>query len=140
MKLVSENSDVLYSVAEEVTDIETQVMPHVKAMKKIMRLKKGVGLAAPQVGLGVRFFITSIEGLRIVINPSVSQSSPDRKSMQEGCLSFPKRKKLKKRSNRILVGYTNQKGNPVAKILTEFHARVFQHELDHLNGICLFDR
>lgn len=113
-------------------------------MRKIMRRKrdgrKGVGLAAPQVGINLQFFITAISHMNVVINPAIVGYSKKMETGREGCLSFPDRDYIQVARNvEIAVCYTNRAGNQVSKKLNGFEARVFQHEYDHLYGRCIYD-
>lgn len=74
----------------------------------------------------------------VVINPKILESSKEEKSDWEGCLSLPGEGKVS-RSTSILVAYHDKHGHDVVDRYSGFLARVFQHEIDHLNGILLFD-
>jgi len=142
VKLVESNDPVLREISAPVTSIAQDVKPYVAHMKKIMRKNKGVGLAAPQVGICSRFFITRLDksSLRTVINPTWNPVFEGLDSIEEeGCLSFPGRRVKKKRHVSIDAEWTDAQGRVRGAILVGYEARVFQHETDHLNGICIFD-
>ena len=142
MKLVESNDPVLRSVCLPVHNIGSDVTHYVTRMKKIMRKNKGVGLSAPQVGILLRFFVTKLDkaSLRIVINPTWKPLFEGLDSVEEeGCLSFPGRRVKKKRHVSIDAEWTDAQGRVRGAILVGYEAKVFQHETDHLNGICIFD-
>jgi peptide deformylase len=102
------------------------------------------GLAAPQVGMLHRVFIIRFEGVTtIVINPEILKYGHKKIKMEEACLSHSwtrERGINMKRSFEIDVFYYNGKGETVSETLTDMKARIFQHEVDHLNGICIVDK
>lgn len=151
MKLVHYTDPALHAVCREVTPEE---IPGVLALFEPMRAlmdsvaaAQGMtahGLAANQVGDLRRFFITRTH---MVINPELYGISGDRISKQEGCLSRPRFVRFVKRPETASVGYTGLfpgKSEPYpAMMLTTLQgleARVFLHELDHLNGRNIWDR
>ena len=141
IKLVSENSEVLREVADY-WDWETDGDPSelVKAMAKLMVLHNGIGLAAPQCGISKRIFVMgNPEHLVACINPEII-SGTERIREQEGCLSFPNLWMYVERYQDISVEYYNVAGEKVQQEYTGLMARVYQHELDHLNAICFDDR
>lgn len=142
MNLVRPQSPVLWKPCDRVTDYTKQVLPHLIPMNQLMRRKHGAGLAAPQVGISLRFFITNDGHRRCIINPEwlPARNSPDFESL-EGCLSFPKEKPVKvRRHTQIAVYYETTCGVPIAETLTGQAALVFQHECDHLNGVCIYPK
>lgn len=111
----------------------------------------GVGIAAPQVGVGDRLFIiASRPTLRYpqapvmeptaMINPKIINHSDGTIKGWEGCLSVPGIRGLVPRYQALEVEYINREGKLCHQHLTDFVARIFQHELDHLNGIVFVDR
>jgi peptide deformylase len=100
----------------------------------------GVGLAAPQVFVGQRLFVYDIgEGPDALINPEILQAEGEEIG-PEGCLSIPRLQGDVCRNTRITVTGINRKGRPVRIEAEDYLARVFQHEIDHLNGILFVDR
>jgi peptide deformylase len=141
LKLVSEDSKVLRQVAE-LWDFEKDGDPSelVKAMSKLMVLHNGIGLAAPQCGIAKRIFVMgNSDHLVACINPEIISGS-ERVREQEGCLSFPDLWMYVERYKDILVEYYNVAGEKVQQEFIGLMARVYQHELDHLNSICFDDR
>ncbi|MFM9268127.1 peptide deformylase [Tychonema sp. BBK16] len=111
----------------------------------------GVGIAAPQVAMGDRIFIVaSRPNLRYpqapkmeptaMINPRILASSTETVKDWEGCLSIPGIRGLVPRSRSIEIEYTSRDGKLHQQELTDFVARIFQHEHDHLDGIVFLDR
>lgn len=104
-----------------------------------MKINKGIGLAAPQVGITKRLFVCEIENKSLIlINPRIIQTSGESK-MTEGCLSLPEIRVNIKRSNRLLLNGFNPWGKEMQYEMTGLWARVVQHEMDHLNGILICD-
>jgi peptide deformylase len=106
-------------------------------------LKGGAGLAAPQIGISHPIFIytpdRTTESLRVVINPSFEPIGNTSVEGYEACFSVPLRCVKIKRWEKIKVTYQNQEGQTVEEVLDGFAAKVFQHEMDHLNGKLTID-
>lgn len=111
----------------------------------------GVGIAAPQIHHSLRIFImcskpnarypdAPLMQPTAIINPEILSYSKEKIKDWEGCLSVPSMRGLVPRYNQITVGYFDQQGNKKQKELTGFLARIFQHELDHLNGLTFIDQ
>lgn len=111
-------------------------------MKKIM--DKGIGLAAPQVGINKRFFIMKYQGEVIsCYNPEITFNSKRRSPLKEGCLTYPP--KIHGTVNilrpvSVDVKFHDRHGELRHWKLRELEAKCFQHELDHLNGLTIFYR
>ena len=141
LKLIPEDSEVLREIAEP-WDWEKDGDPSelVKAMSKLMVLHSGIGLAAPQCGISKRIFVMgNSDHLVACINPEIISGS-ERVREQEGCLSFPDLWMYVERYKDISVEYYNVAGERVQQEFIGLMARVYQHELDHLNSICFDDR
>ncbi|OJW51536.1 MAG: hypothetical protein BGO67_09960 [Alphaproteobacteria bacterium 41-28] len=106
-------------------------------------LRGGAGLAAPQIGINHPIFIytpdRTTESLRIVINPSFEPIGDRTIEGYEACFSEPLRCAKLKRWEKIKVIYQTKDGEVVEDVLDGFAAKVFQHEMDHLNGILTID-
>lgn len=103
-------------------------------MIKLMYKHDGVGLSANQVGLDLKFFVYDIgEGPVTVVNPSLGGARGSN-VLEEGCLSIPGEVYEIKRAHSVLLRAKTIQGEPMVKLATGFLARVFQHEVDHLNG------
>ena len=107
----------------------------------------GVGLAAPQVHEGVRLFVALLEQdpgpdseATVVVNPQITPNSEATEEGWEGCLSIPDIRGMVPRFTDITVTAFDRHGKPLELRLTNFAARVAQHETDHLDGVLFFDR
>lgn len=116
------------------------------AFDTLYQFDKGAALAANQIGLTMRFFVINKnqpvpEGCPLVIiNPEIISRSEETLIETEGCLSFPGIKMDVERSKAITVSYQGVEGWVDKIELTDWMARVFQHEIDHLNGKLFVDR
>jgi len=118
-----------------------------KEMFKIMYAAEGVGLAAPQVGVNKRLMVYNPTGNSkkwleevTMVNPKIVTYSEGVDRATEGCLSFPNMSGDVTRSRWIKVEALNLKGKKIKKKFTDWEARVFQHEYDHLEGTVYIDR
>jgi len=110
-------------------------------MLEFMQGQDAVGLAANQIGLDLRLFVMSVDGIsRCCFNPEIMLASPKSVTMAEGCLSFIGKQCIIQRPEQIQVRYQNHDGSWVENCLSALESRVFQHELDHLNGITMWHR
>ncbi len=108
----------------------------------------GVGLAAPQIATGVRVFAYFVPGEgevdevppRVLVNPTLTLLGDPTELGWEGCLSVPGLRGMVPRHASIKVAAFDVDGNPLAFEATGFHARVIQHEYDHLDGVVFLDR
>lgn len=109
-------------------------------MAEIMRATGGVGLAAPQIGVGLRILVADWNGQLItLVNPKVLVLTGQNEGV-EGCLSIPGAKYRKVRADKIAVRGLNWRGKGVVIHAEGFLARVLQHEIDHLDGRLISDR
>src|SRR4051812_12338934 len=133
---------VLKQAATEVSDIDGSLARLADDMIVTMHAAPGLGLAAPQVGVQKRFFVYDLQdgdGPKTMINPRIVESRGEW-TYEEGCLSVPGLAWEIVRPKEIhLVGY-DLDGNEVSVEADEILARLFQHELDHLDGVLLLDR
>lgn len=131
---------VLREVADEVTDVDARLVKLADDMLTTMYDEPGLGLAAPQVGVQKRLFVYDVgDGPHALINPVVSESRGEWE-FEEGCLSVPGLSWNILRPKEIhLTGY-DLDGNEVSIEADELLSRLFQHELDHLDGVLLLDR
>ncbi len=110
-----------------------------------MQKNMGIGLAANQIGLTKNVFAIGSENIPgfpkpfAVFNPKIISLSEDTELFKEGCLSFPGLWLNIKRPKKIQVQYQNSKGDIIDAEIDGLIARCFQHEYDHLNGICFVD-
>lgn len=108
-------------------------------------LSMGVGIAAPQVGvlkniIWIQRFDKNNLPFEVYLNPKISLYSNETQTLKEGCLSIPNRTEvLSSRSQTITIEYDTMEGNNKTEIVDGFTAVIFQHEIDHLNGILYLD-
>lgn len=131
---------VLRTPAEPVTTFDKELRTLVKDLTDTMQDAPGVGLAAPQIGVGLRVFTYWVDDeLGHLINPSLDLSS-DTEEDDEGCLSFPGLAYPTRRSIGVVAKGWNMHGEPVTLEGTDLLARCVQHETDHLDGVLFIDR
>tara|TARA_B100000214_G_C23761868_1_gene532670 strand:- start:160 stop:663 length:504 start_codon:yes stop_codon:yes gene_type:complete len=137
--------DVLRKISKNIEKIDSDIINTVSQMDLLMNENKGIGLAAPQVGISKRFFITKdfqdedSEKFLVFINPTIKEMYGTIES-KEGCLSIPGYYDLIKRHEKILVSYLDQNGKNIEKEFSGMQSIVFQHEFDHLEGILFPDK
>jgi peptide deformylase len=131
---------VLNQRAREIEDVDGKLVRLCEDMITTMYDAPGLGLAAPQVGVQKRLFVYDIgDGPRAIVNPVVSGAEGEW-AFDEGCLSVPGLSWEIIRPKQIhLTGY-DLDGNEVSVEADELEARLFQHELDHLDGVLLLER
>lgn len=140
ISLVTETDPILRKRAEEVTEFNDSLRDLVVDMLGLMHENHGLGLAAPQIGVGLRVFVMGdSENQWACVNPSIIEASPELDKGIEGCLSFPGIFVKVPRPKWVKVRYQNIGGNWFEETLTDMWSRVYCHELDHLDGIT-FDR
>jgi len=131
---------VLKERTRDVEDIDGAVVSLVDSMIETMYAAPGSGLAANQVGVQRRIFVYDAgDGARTIINPRILESEGEW-AFEEGCLSIPGLSWEIVRPNAVHLVGLDLDGNEVSIEATEFEGRVFQHELDHLDGILLVER
>ena len=142
---------VLRRKAHKVTVFDKELQVLIDDMIDTMRDAPGVGLAAPQVGISQRVIVVEYGGdddededapkkLFTVVNPEIVETSSDMVDGTEGCLSVPRMMGEVSRHEKIVVKGLNRYGKPVKIKLSGWLARIFQHEIDHLDGILYTDR
>ena len=131
---------VLVTPAAQVVDFDKELRTLVADLTDTMLEAPGVGLAAPQIGVGLRVFVWDVdEALGHLINPTLDLSD-ELQDGEEGCLSFPALSYETPRSFRAVAKGFNMYGEPITVDGTELLARCLQHESDHLDGIVFIDR
>ncbi len=115
-------------------------------MKRIMRAAEGIGLAANQIGLNLKVFVAETPSKKgkgkfyAIFNPKIIKTSKEMTEMEEGCLSVPYTfGKVKRSSNVTLEGF-NENNRPIKIKAWSLLAKIFQHEMDHLNGSLFIDK
>lgn len=137
LSLVPSDSPILYQKTElfNFSDPPVDPIQLAKDLYETMLVNKGLGLAAPQVGMAHRVFALAANPGIVCFNPRVVDYSQEEIMLEEGCLSFSNLILKVKRPRRIKVRYFEPNTNVVTRVLDGMTARCFLHELDHLNGI-----
>jgi peptide deformylase len=131
---------VLVTPAAPVVDFDKELRTLVADLTDTMLEAPGAGLAAPQIGVGLRVFVWDVdEALGHLINPTLDLSA-ELQDGEEGCLSFPALSYETPRAFRAVAKGFNMYGEPITVEGTELLARCLQHETDHLDGIVFIDR
>jgi peptide deformylase len=141
MRVFTYGEKILTGTCTPVETIDDELRAILDEMFPFMQANRGVGLAAPQIGIPKRFFVMNAKDKsRKVINPEILSHGNAAKEELEGCLSVPGIHKKVSRPRRITVRYLNEYGETFEEELKDYPARVFQHEFDHLEGILFTDR
>ncbi len=131
---------VLRTPADPVADFDKELRTLVADLTDTMLDAPGAGLAAPQIGVGLRVFTYHVDGVvGHLVNP-VLELDDGEQDGQEGCLSFPGLTCDTRRAWGVVARGLNMWGEPVFLEGTELLARALQHETDHLDGILFIDR
>ena len=131
---------VLKTCAAEITNIDAKLVKLTDEMFDVMYQAPGLGLAAPQIGVQKQLFVYDVDDSRhVLINPKIVESSGEW-VYDEGCLSIPGLYVEMLRPKLVLVEATNLDGNTIQIEADELLARLFQHEIDHLQGVLMFER
>ena len=133
---------VLKQQAAEVADIDAKLVRLVDDMIDTMYEAPGLGLAAPQIGVQKRLFVWDLNddtGAHAIVNPRIVESDGEW-LYREGCLSVPGLSWEIVRPNHVHVVGLDLDGNEVSYEASELAGRLFQHELDHLDGVLLVER
>jgi len=156
-KIFTVPDPVLKKKAKNVTKFDDELQTLIDDMVDTMREAPGVGLAAPQIGVLERVIVVEYyeneeaaeiseneqvlkKRLYTVVNPEITRSSQETEPGIEGCLSIPGLVGEVDRNLQITVKAQNRHGQPITLKLKDWTARIFQHEIDHLNGVLFTDR
>lgn len=151
-RILTVPNSILNTPASAVSLFDRRLKGLADDMIETMHYASGVGLAAPQVGQSLCLIVVEYNSARddsprgpsipltILVNPEIVHFSIDYKIQLEGCLSIPGVELPIKRSQRIKIVGQNLSGDRVKINATGFSARIFQHEVDHVNGILITDR
>jgi len=135
---------VLRKKAEEVKEIDQDLIDLARQMAETMYAAPGIGLAAPQVGESIRLIVVDVSytqgkpDLKVLLNPEIVEREGSI-LMEEGCLSIPGIRADVERSQKVLVRGLDIKGRPVEIEAEGLLAVCLQHEVDHLDGILFID-
>ncbi|MBC7217596.1 MAG: peptide deformylase [Candidatus Caldatribacterium sp.] len=136
-------SSVLREKARPITDLTQEIVDLAQDMRETMHAFSGIGLAGNQVGVPLRIITVlhpeTKEDL-VIINPEITAVSSEKELGEEGCLSIPEVYGKVERALRVVVRGINLQGKEIRIEAEGLLARVFQHEIDHLDGILFVDR
>lgn len=140
-KIVTLGEPILRQPAKKVHRVDESIKKLIDDMIDTVHAANGAGLAAPQIGVPLRLIVTVYDDrLRVIVNPEILEATGEDIEAEEGCLSIPGWTGPVMRKEKVTVRGLSRTGKPV-KIKTEgWEARVFQHEIDHVNGILYTDR
>jgi peptide deformylase len=141
---------ILRKTTEDISPDYPNLKELIADMFETMEHADGVGLAAPQIGLGIRVVVVNLHPLsderpelknfkRAYINPHILEADGEEVPMEEGCLSIPGIHETVKRKSRIRVKYYDENFEAHEEVVEGFLARVMQHEFDHLDGKLFVD-
>ncbi len=135
---------ILRSVAKPVAVIDAELRKLAQDMIETMHDANGVGLAAPQVGVGLRLIVVDFDpekgDPRVLVNPVIAKRSGRKQLGDEGCLSFPGIRSRVKRTPALVVEAQDLDGALTAHEAEGLAARAVQHEIDHLDGMLFVDK
>ena len=146
---VESGNPVLREKARKVQAIDGSLQKLIDDMVETMREAPGVGLAAPQVNVGLRLIVVEAPPdeddpqsgkVYAVINPEIIKASPEMEEGEEGCLSIPNWQGLVDRHVWVVVKGLDREGREFRIRARDYVARIFQHEIDHVNGVLFTDR
>jgi peptide deformylase len=148
-EIVTVPEGILRRKARKVTEFGPELQTLLDDMVETMRVAPGVGLAAPQINIPLRVIVVEYGDeedekvppkLYQVVNPEITRISTETEVGTEGCLSIPGIVGDVERSLAITVKGLNRRGQPVRIKADGWLARIFQHEIDHLDGVLFVDR
>jgi peptide deformylase len=140
---------VLRRKARKITNVDKNLQTLIDDMIETLRAAPGVGLAAPQVGVSERLIVVEYgseedenapKKLFVVINPEIVEASDEKVLGIEACLSIPQMAGEVDRHQKIVVKGYNRHGKAIKIKTNGWLARIFQHEIDHLEGVLYTDR
>lgn len=154
VEIVQNGHKALRKKADEISEKEfasSKLLKILDNMREALESQDdGVALAAPQIGITKRIFVVSPKILRdkdiakdlplVYINPVITKISKDKKKMDEGCLSVRPLYGIVKRSSRATVSARDENGKEFKVSASGLLAQIFQHEIDHLDGILFIDK
>ncbi|MBK7110035.1 MAG: peptide deformylase [Chitinophagales bacterium] len=161
LPIVGYGNPVLKKVSDEIAPDYPELKTFIQDMWETMYNGKGVGLAAPQVGIDIRIFVMDSEQLvkenedmeeddekykitrgikRVFINPTILNETGDAWVYEEGCLSIPDIRVKISRTEFVEIRYFNENFEEQTERFDGMNARIIQHEYDHLQGILITDR
>ena len=146
MDLVYYPDPRLREVAKPVKSVDDELLVAIPRMFEVMYRSRGIGLAGPQVALGRRIVVANLsadreskDGEKVFLNPEILEKSGEKKE-EEGCLSLPGVYPVILRAEKLVVRYKDLLGMQVEREVQGLEAKLFQHEIDHLDGILILDK
>lgn len=150
LPIVTYDDELLREEAEEITENSDSLQKLIGDMFETMYNSSGVGLAAPQIGRLLRFFVMDADaiteeleepdiGPMVFINPEIISTGGEKVKMEEGCLSIPEVRDEVKRPEKITVKYLDSNFNEHEDSFDGWLSRIIQHETDHLDGVLFLD-
>lgn len=140
-KIITAENPVLRQKGKKIHRFDTSIQKLANEMFETMHVARGVGLAAPQIGLSIRLFVAEYEDHKVAVaNPEIIKAEGEVLGT-EGCLSIPGYAGDNiRRAERVIVKGLDVRGKPIKINAEGWFARVLQHEIDHLDGILFLDR
>lgn len=152
-EIVTSPAPVLRTRAHKIREVTPEIRQLLEDMVDTMRAAPGVGLAAPQIGVSQRLIVVEYADeeedpdgaakpprLFAMVNPEIVRRSEESVSGTEGCLSIPGYLGVVDRATSVTVKGLNRFGQPMRVKASGWLARIFQHEIDHLDGVLYIDR
>ncbi|MCX6291511.1 MAG: peptide deformylase [Bacteroidetes bacterium] len=149
LPIIAYGDPILKKRASEIVKNYPKLNEIIADMYETMYASKGVGLAAPQIGLSIRLFIADgtpfeeeeVKGFKqVFINPVIKEESGDLWKFNEGCLSIPNVREDVRRKEELYIEYYDQDWKLKKESYSGLAARIIQHEYDHIEGILFVDR
>ena len=146
LKIYMLGQETLRTPANRIVKVDDSIRKLAKDMLITMYSAKGIGLAAPQVGVQKRILVIDLNfedpesPPNVFINPEIISSSASVDTYEEGCLSIPGVYLNVVRPSSIKLSYRDEMGRPKKMNANGLMARCIQHEIDHLNGVCFVDK
>lgn len=146
LKIITYGHPTLRKKAEPITEITDEIRKLAQDMIETMQVADGIGLAAPQINKSIRMIVIGLDLIdddlepMAFINPEILEFSEETEVMEEGCLSIPGIREDVVRPRGIKVKFQTLEGKTETWEVEGLLARVFMHEIDHLDGIMFTDR
>lgn len=142
LRIVNYPAPILLKIAAPVETFDSQLAALARRMFELMRQEQGVGLAAPQVGIGLRMFVCNPTGEpdddAVIVNPHLVETNGAEEA-DEGCLSLPEVTVNVRRAKSVVLDAKDLHGSDVRLATEDLPARIWQHEVDHLDGKLILD-
>lgn len=148
LSVIKYPNKILETPANKVVDFNDELRQLADDMVETMHANKGIGLAAPQIGKGLRVAVIEYPKqkdddfeipLMVLVNPKIISKSTEEQADTEGCLSIPGIEVAVPRAKRVKVKAQDLEGNKIRFTASGLFARIIQHELDHLDGKLIID-